>query len=148
MAYAYETPDQTRRAPTGVQGPTFTSVSRSKGVASNTAIVLPTIGTEQQMFEVSVSFAVLSPTVSFATTSEPLIAGTNIPVFRISALLDGGLTVKQVKEDFPSLSEAQIIQARDYARTVPNVWKQYPQKSLKRLLRQSGFAELEELLRE
>jgi hypothetical protein len=79
--------------------------------------------------------------------SELPISGTNIPLYRISALLDGGLTVAQVKEDFPSLSVEQIVQARDYARAFPNYGKPYPTQSLKRLLRNSGFGELKRALR-
>src|SRR6266849_5424718 len=81
------------------------------------------------------------------STSEPIIPGTTIPLYRVSALFDGGMTVREVMEDFPSLTEAQIVKARNYARRYPNSGKQYPQKSLKRLLRNSGFAELERALR-
>jgi hypothetical protein len=61
----------------------------------------------------------------------------------VSALLDAGMSVNEVMEDFPSLTNAQIMEARDYARQHPNLGKPYPQMSLKRLLRNSGFAELE-----
>jgi uncharacterized protein (DUF433 family) len=79
--------------------------------------------------------------------SEPVIPGTNIPLYRVSALFDGGMTVREVMEDFPSLTEAQIVNARNYARRYPNFGKPYPQKSLKRLLRNSGFAQLEQAMR-
>ena len=82
-----------------------------------------------------------------AGTSEPKIPGTDIPLYRISALLDGGMRVAEVMEDFPSLNADQIIWARDYARQNPNFGRPYPNKSLKRLLRNSGFAELERTLR-
>ena len=77
-------------------------------------------------------------TLTVATT-EPVIPDTNIPLYRVTALLDGGMTVAQVKEDFPSLTVTQIEQARDYANVFPNYGRQYPRKSLKRLLRKSGF---------
>jgi uncharacterized protein (DUF433 family) len=80
-------------------------------------------------------------------TSEPVIPGTTIPLYRISALLDGGLTVAQVKEDFPSLTIAQIVSARDHASKHPNYGKQYPRESLKRLLRDSGFRKVEKELK-
>jgi uncharacterized protein (DUF433 family) len=71
---------------------------------------------------------------------DPLIAGTRIPIYRISALLDGGMTVKEVAEDFPSLTERQIIDARTYAMTnPPSPSIRYPKQSMKRLLRNSGF---------
>jgi uncharacterized protein (DUF433 family) len=80
-------------------------------------------------------------------TSEPKIPGTNIPLYRISALLDGGMRIAEVMEDFPSLTAEQIVWARDYARRNPNFGRSYPTESLKRLLRNSGFAELEQALR-
>lgn len=78
--------------------------------------------------------------------SEPLIPGTTIPVFRIAALLDGGLSVSEVMEDFPSLAREQIQFARRYAQKNPNLWQKYPPVSLKRLLRNSGFAEAQRAL--
>jgi uncharacterized protein (DUF433 family) len=78
---------------------------------------------------------------------EPTIPGTEIPLYRISALLDGGMTIQQVIEDFPSLTADQVVMASNHARQYPNFGKPYPQKSLKRLLRDSGFAQLERSLR-
>jgi uncharacterized protein (DUF433 family) len=80
-------------------------------------------------------------------TSEPEISGTSIPLYRISALLDGGMSIAEVLEDFPSLTAQQIVMARDYARQHPNFGKPYPKKSLKRLVGNSGLAELEQTLR-
>jgi uncharacterized protein (DUF433 family) len=80
-------------------------------------------------------------------TAEPNIPGTTIPVYRITALLDGGMSIAEVMEDFPSLTADQIMWARDYANQHPNFGKSYPKKSLKRLLRNSGFVELEQTLR-
>lgn len=85
--------------------------------------------------------------VSVTSILELLIPGTKIPVYRISALLDGGMTIEQVLEDFPSLTADQILWSRDYARSYPNLGKQYPKESLKRLLRQSGMYELDQELR-
>ena len=82
-----------------------------------------------------------------APTHDPIIEGTNIPVYRISALLDGGMTISQVLEDFPSLTADQVVLARDYAMSYPNFGKQYPRKSLKRLLRHSGIYELDQELK-
>jgi uncharacterized protein (DUF433 family) len=73
---------------------------------------------------------------------EPLIDGTNIPVFRIAALLRGGMTVIQVMEDFPSLTRREIEEAEEYADEHENIWKEYPAFSLKRLLQDSGFSKL------
>jgi uncharacterized protein (DUF433 family) len=79
---------------------------------------------------------ILTVTVS---TSETFVPGTNIPVYRISALLDGGMRVAQVMEDFPALTADDVIWARNYAQRYPNFGKQYPRKSFKRLLRSAGF---------
>ena len=54
-----------------------------------------------------------------------------------------GMTVAQVAEDFPSLTESQIRAARTYARAHPPQGVSYPRESLKRLLRDSGFAKVE-----
>jgi hypothetical protein len=72
-------------------------------------------------------------------TVEPIIEGTAIPLYRISALLDGGMSVKEILEDFPSLTAKQVAAVRDYAKLYPNYWNPYPTKSFKRLLRSAGF---------
>ncbi|SRR6266436_2885227 len=92
-------------------------------------------------------FALVNVPLFTVGTSEPKIPDTNIPLYRISALLDGGMSVAEVMEDFPSLTADQIVMARDHARQYPNFGRPYPKKSLKRLLRNSGFAELEQTLR-
>jgi uncharacterized protein (DUF433 family) len=74
--------------------------------------------------------------------AEPLIRGTSIPIFRVAALLKGGMTVNQVLEDFPSLTRGDVEGAEEYADTHVNVWREYPKVSLKRLLQNSGFSEL------
>lgn len=76
------------------------------------------------------------------------IPGTNIPIYRVSALLDGGMTVAQVAEDFPSLTRRQIQMARTYARlNPPPPSVRYPTESLKRLLLDSGFAAADRAMR-
>lgn len=74
---------------------------------------------------------------------DPLIPGTNIPIYRIAALLSGGMPVKEVAEDFPSLNEQQIMRAQEYAlANPPSPAIRYPKQSMKRLLRRSGFTNL------
>jgi Protein of unknown function (DUF433) len=70
---------------------------------------------------------------------DPKVPGTNIPIYRLAALRDGGMTEDQIAEDFPSLTREQIDGALAYAKLFPNQGKQYPRKSLKRALRKSGF---------
>jgi uncharacterized protein (DUF433 family) len=73
-----------------------------------------------------------------------LIPGTRIPVYRVAALLEGGLSVEDVAEDFPSLTVEQIVAARCYAKVnPPSTDICYPRESLKRLLRNSGFMQAE-----
>lgn len=79
--------------------------------------------------------------------STPLIEGTNIPVYRISALLQGELTIEQVMEDFPSLTRKQIVDAGKFAKKHPNIGDEYPPVSFKRLLMTSGFSKVEAELR-
>jgi uncharacterized protein (DUF433 family) len=76
--------------------------------------------------------------------ADPRIAGTRIPIYRIAALLDGGMTVNEVAEDFPSLTKGQIASAYLYAKSnPPHPTIRYPKQSLKRLLRDTGLSELE-----
>jgi uncharacterized protein (DUF433 family) len=75
--------------------------------------------------------------------SEPIIPNSAVPIYRISALLDGALSVEEVMQDFPSLTADQILMAREYALKYPNYGVPHPKQSLKRLLRESGFVALE-----
>jgi uncharacterized protein (DUF433 family) len=88
------------------------------------------------------------PTFYLAAPQEPVIGRTNIPLYRVTALLDGGMTIEQVLEDFPSLTRQEVLAAKRFAERNPNHGKQYPQKSLKRLLRRSGFHRLKKELAE
>jgi uncharacterized protein (DUF433 family) len=83
-----------------------------------------------------------------APAPDPIIEGTGIHVYRISALLDGGMTISQVLQDFPSLTVDKIILARAFAKAHPNFGKQYPKRSLKGLLRRGSFCRLKKELAE
>lgn len=74
-----------------------------------------------------------------AAATDPFIAGTNVPIYRISALLDGGANVEEVMRDFPSLTRAQIEGALEYSKASPNQGRPYPSRSLKRALREMDF---------
>jgi uncharacterized protein (DUF433 family) len=114
-----------------------------------------TIGRSARLFvaknTVSTAHSTIATTASLSSdgwdvavihVADPLIAGTRIPIYRVSALLDGGMSVKEVAEDFPSLTEWQIIAARAYAiANPPSRDISYPKQSLKRLLRDSGFVQ-------
>ena len=87
------------------------------------------------------------PAIAVEQRVDPRIPGTRVPIYRIAALLDAGMAVDEVAQDFPSLTKAQIRSAQAYAKAHPPARKKYPGISLKRLLRNSGFAELERELR-
>lgn len=76
---------------------------------------------------------------------EVLIKGTRIEVFRIAALLDGGMTVEAVLGDYPSLKERQVLAAKAYAEVNPKVGRPYPGLTAKAALR-NGRGGLERAL--
>ena len=80
---------------------------------------------------------------------DPKIGNTNIPIYRLAALAGGGMSVDQIAEDFPSLTKDQISDAIRYAKVRPHASgsNPYPAQSLKRLLRNSGFAHLEKTIK-
>ena len=72
--------------------------------------------------------------------SDPKLPGTDIPIYAISALIDGGMTVEEIQEDFPSLSHAQITYATRFAvHNPPPAGVIYPKHCVKRLLRTGVF---------
>lgn len=79
-----------------------------------------------------------------ATSGEVLIRGTRIEAFRIAALLGGGMTVASVLQDYPSLSERQVLAARAYAEANPKVGRPYPETTAKAALRASGLDALDD----
>ncbi len=74
---------------------------------------------------------------------EALIKGTRIEVFRIAALLDGGMTVDAVLHDYPSLTERQVLAAKAYAAVNPKVGRPYPGITAKAAMRGSGLDALD-----
>jgi uncharacterized protein (DUF433 family) len=88
---------------------------------------------------VSVTYGLWRTSVVVTSIPEPLIPGTKIPVYRITALLSGGMTVEEILKDFPSLSQDKIQYAQSYAADNPNYWRAYPLTSFKRRLREAGF---------
>jgi uncharacterized protein (DUF433 family) len=79
---------------------------------------------------------------------DPCIKGTDVEVYRISALLDAGASVEQVVEDYPLLTPEQIKAAHEYAAAIPKKGRPYPKKSFKRAARALNLDELDELLAE
>lgn len=79
---------------------------------------------------------------------DPFIKGTEIEVYRISALLDGGATPEDVVRDYPSLVPEQIEVARAYAEAIPKKGRPYPKTSFKSAVRRLNLDALEEALAE
>jgi uncharacterized protein (DUF433 family) len=76
-------------------------------------------------------------------SGEPVIKGTQIEVYRLAALLDGGMTVESVLRDYPSLSENQVLAAKAYAESNPKVGRPYPKTTAKAAMRGSGLDALD-----
>jgi uncharacterized protein (DUF433 family) len=74
----------------------------------------------------------------------PRIKGTQIEVFRIAALLDGGMTVDAVLHDYPSLNERQVMAAKAYAEMNPKAGRPYPKVTAKAAMRGSGLDALDD----
>lgn len=90
--------------------------------------------------------AQLKDSVDFQEDGEPVIRGTDIEVHRIAALLEGGMSVEEIIEDFPSLTRSQVEAARQFAAAHPKPGRPYPKTTFKRLLRNSRLHELDDVL--
>ena len=66
---------------------------------------------------------------------EPVLRGTAVPVHVVAALADAG-GVDGARRAYPSLSKADVEAAVQYARVYPKKGRPYPEKSLKRMLRE------------
>lgn len=88
----------------------------------------------------------LADKVEFRSDGEAILKGTGIEVHRIAALLDGGLSVEQVCEDYPSLDPAAVAAAGAYAEAHPKPGRPYPRITAKRALRGAGLEALDEVL--
>jgi uncharacterized protein (DUF433 family) len=88
----------------------------------------------------------LAEKVEFRGDGEPLLRGTGIEAHRIAALLEGGMSVGQIKADYPSLSKEQILAAKAYAEAHPKPGRPYPRVTAKQAIRSAGFDALDEVL--
>jgi uncharacterized protein (DUF433 family) len=91
------------------------------------------------------NLAELANKVEFRTDGEPLLKGTEIEVYRIAALLDGGLSLEEVLQDYPSLSRKDIETAKAYAEAYPKAGRPYPRTSVKRALQGAGLEALDDV---
>jgi uncharacterized protein (DUF433 family) len=90
--------------------------------------------------------AALADKVDFREDGEAILKGTDVEVYRIAALLSGGLSEEEVRADYPSLTLQQIRDASDYAKAHPKVGRPYPKTTFKRAMRGSGLEALDEVL--
>lgn len=88
--------------------------------------------------------ATLAGKVEFRSDGDPLLKDSSIEVYRIVALLEGGASIEQVLEDYPSLSRSQVETARAYAEAYPKTGRPYPSTSAKRALQGAGLEALDE----
>jgi uncharacterized protein (DUF433 family) len=77
---------------------------------------------------------------------DPFIKGTRVQLYRVSALLDGGASVEEVLEDYPSLETGHVELARVYAEAIPKRGSPYPKTSFKRALGSMDIGALDEVL--
>jgi uncharacterized protein (DUF433 family) len=70
------------------------------------------------------------------TGDEPVIKGTDVNAYRIAALHDG-MTVEEIRRDYPSLSEQQVLAAKVYAESHPKAGRPYPKNTFKKIMREA-----------
>jgi len=80
--------------------------------------------------------------VEISPTGEPVILGTQIPVYLIAGLAKGE-TVDEILEDYPSLTREQVETAIEYAIAYPKKGRPYPNRSFKRMVADLGLEEIE-----
>lgn len=76
-------------------------------------------------------------------SGETVLEGTEIEVHRIAALLNGGMTIDEVIEDYPSLNPDQVAFAQAYAAAHPKPGRPYPGITAKAAMRQADFSGLD-----
>jgi uncharacterized protein (DUF433 family) len=90
----------------------------------------------------------LREAVEDGPNGEPLLRGTNVPVYRIAALVqaprEGQPDTSEARKGFPSLSEEQITTAYSYSLAYPKKGRPYPAKSIKSMLDEIEFPVMSE----
>jgi uncharacterized protein (DUF433 family) len=74
--------------------------------------------------------AELADKVEFRADGEPVLKGTEIEVYRIASLIDGGRSIERVLEDYPSLSHKDVEIAKAYTTAHPKTGRPYPRTSI------------------
>lgn len=90
--------------------------------------------------------AELADKVEFRKDGEAVLKGSDIEVYRIAALLSGGMSPEEICEDYPSLTPEMLTIARSYAEAYPKTGRPYPAKTVKRALKGAGLEVLDDVL--
>jgi len=72
-----------------------------------------------------------------------VLKGTTIEVYRIAALVEGGMSRQEILGDYPSLTADQVDLAEAYAKAHPNRGRSYPPLTAKAALRQADLSALD-----
>ena len=80
-----------------------------------------------------------------ASGKEPVIRGTKVLVYRIAALLDANMTLKEILQDYPSLSKNQLLAAKAFAETHPKAGRPYPKLTVKAAMRAADLSALDDV---
>lgn len=90
--------------------------------------------------------AALADKIEFRKDGEAVLKNSDVEVYRISALLGGGLSPEEVRADYPSLSLQQVADAKAYSEAHPKPGRPYPKTTFKRAIRGAGLEALDEVL--
>jgi len=82
------------------------------------------------------ALAELRDGIALADDGTAILNARGVEVHRIAALLNGGLSVNAVREEYPSLSRAAVETARAYARVSPKHGRPYPRTTANRVARE------------
>lgn len=77
------------------------------------------------------------------SAGDTVLAGTTIEVYRIAALLEGGMSRLEILSDYPSLTADQVDFAEAYAKAHPNPGRPYPRLTAKAALRSADLSALD-----
>jgi uncharacterized protein (DUF433 family) len=78
----------------------------------------------------------LKDKIALADDGTAMVDERQVEVHRIAALLNGGLSVNAVREEYPWLSHAAVETARAYAQVMPKAGRPYPRTTANRVGRE------------
>lgn len=81
--------------------------------------------------------------VELRPNGDVVLKGTTIEVYRIAALIEGGMSRQEILGDYPSLTANQVEFAEAYAKAHPNHGRSYPPLTAKAALRQADLSALD-----